>query len=131
MRGDKAANVDAQIAVDITYLAQSSSRKIDVVGARNLQFSNLKTDDNFIFLGSPRTDPWVSLFGDQLDFRIVVDKNSGEEIIRNVHPYPYERPLYVPTAQGGATGHSFAIIGFIQNPDQNGQVLLLAGLEHF
>ncbi len=28
---------------------------------------------------------------------------------------------------GWATGQSFAIIAFIQHPDQNGQVLLLAG----
>jgi hypothetical protein len=35
--------------------------------------------------------------------------------------------MYVPTAPGYATGQSFAIVAFIQNPDQNGQVLILAG----
>jgi hypothetical protein len=63
-----------------------------------------------------------------LDFRIVVDENSGEEIIRNVRPGPNEQPEYIPTAQGGDTGTSFAIIALVQNPDQNGLVLLLAGL---
>jgi hypothetical protein len=128
MRGDKAATLDTQIAVKIAELAQSNSKKIDVQGARSIQFSNLKTDDNFIFLGSPMSDPWFALFNDQLDFRIVTDKDSGEELIRNVHPGQNEQSTYVPTARGGATGQSFAVIAFVQNPDQNGQVLLLAGI---
>lgn len=128
MRGDKSATIDTQIAVNIAELAKGSSRRIDVQGARNTQFSNLKTDDNFIFLGSPRTNPWVSLLNDHLDFRIVFDKDSGEEIIHNVYPASNEPADYVPTAKGGATGVSYAIIAFLQNPDQNGQVLLLAGV---
>ena len=126
LRGDKAALVDTQIAVNIAELAQRSSRKIDVQGARTVQISNLKTDDSFVFLGSPRTDPWASLFNDHLDLQFALDK--GEEIIRNVHPGRNEQPVYVPTAGGLATGQSFAIIAFIQNPEQNGQVLLLAGI---
>ena len=44
-----------------------------------------------------------------------------------MHPRPGELSLYVASAPGWATGQSYAIIAFIQNPDQNGQVLLLAG----
>jgi hypothetical protein len=62
-----------------------------------------------------------------LDFRFEFDRTSGREIIRNVHPRPGELPSYIATAPGWATGQSFAIIAFIQHPDQNGQVLLLAG----
>ena len=128
LHGDKAATVDTRIAVNVAELAQISSRRIDVAGARSIQFSNLKSDDNFIFLGSPRTDPWFSLFNDKLDFGIVFDQASGEEVIRNFHPATNEQQLYVPTARGGATGVSYAIMAFVQNPDQNGQVLLLAGI---
>jgi hypothetical protein len=127
LRGDKAAAVDTPIAVNIAQMAQASSRKINVHAARNIQLSDLKTDDNFIFLGSPRSDPWSALFSDQLDFRFVFDKDSGQEIIRNVHPRPHELPSYIPTAPGWATGQSFAIIATVKNPDQNGHVLLLAG----
>jgi hypothetical protein len=126
LQGHRAALVDTQVAAEVAALAQSSSRKIQVQGARSLQFSNLKSDDNFIFLGSPRSDPWVSVFDDQLDFRFVID-NTGFESIRNVHPRPHEQIEYVPNGGGGATGQSFAIIAFIRNPDQNGQILLLAG----
>jgi len=116
--GNKAASVDTQIIADVAALASISSRKIDVRAARKIQISDLRTDDNFIFLGSPRSDPWFSLFTDQ-----------GQAIIQNVRPEKGEQPFYVPTAKGGKTGQTFAIIAFIQNLDQSGQVLLLAGAD--
>jgi hypothetical protein len=127
LRGDKAATVDTPIVASIAALAATHQRKVGVHAARNIQFSDLKNDDNFVFLGSPRSNPWSSLFGEQLDFQFVWDKKSGQEIIRNVHPKANELPLYIPTAPGWATGQSFAILGLIRNPDQDGQVLLIAG----
>src|ERR1035438_7743406 len=108
-------------------LAQTNSKNIDVRTARSIQITDLKSDNNFIFLGSPRSDPWFSLFSDQLDFRFVFDKSSGSEFIRNFRPRPNEQPQYVPTAPGWATGDSYSIIALVKNPDQTGQVLLLAG----
>lgn len=134
LHGDKSATVDTAIATDIAEVARSYSKKIDVIGARDLQLSNLKTDDNFIFLGSPLSDPWSSIFKDQLDFWFVpsLDPNgkfSGVEQIRNFHPRPAEPSVYMPTAKGGATGESFAIVALVGNPDQSGQVLLLGGAD--
>ena len=129
LAGDKASNVDAQIAAEIGQLAQTYSRKIDVQGARNLQFSNLKTDDNFIFLGSPASNPWTSVFDEQLDFRFVALPFLAEASSATFIPPPNEQATYVPTARGGATGDSFALIAFVANPDQSGQVLLLCRLE--
>jgi hypothetical protein len=122
-----AAAVDARIAGNIGALAQASSSKVDVHAARSIQLSYLKTDDNFIFLGSPRSDPWSALFDNELDFKFAVDKATKQEVVLNTHPHPKELPTYVPTALGWATGQSFAIIALVQNPDQNGSVLLLAG----
>ena len=127
LRGDNSAGVDAPIVAKIAMLAQSNSKNIDVRTARSIQITDLKSDNSFIFLGSPRSDPWFSLFSDQLDFRFVFDKNSGSESIRNFHPRPNEQPQYVPTAAGWATGDSYAILALVRNPDQSGQVLLLAG----
>lgn len=124
---NSAASVDPPIAVKISALAQRSSIDIDSRAARSIQLSDLKTDDNFIFLGSPRSDPWSSLFGNQLDFRFEFDQRTHQEIIRNVHPRPNEQSAYIPTAEGWATGRSYAIVAFVQNPDQSGQVLLIAG----
>jgi hypothetical protein len=124
---DSAAAVDVPITAGIAALAEESSKKIDVRAARGIQLADLKTDDNFIFLGSPRSNPWSALFMNELDFRFVFQNSGRQEILENVHPRPGELPQYVPTALGWATGHSYAIVAFIQNLDQNGDVLLLAG----
>ena len=127
LRGDKASSVDTPIAVNVAQLAETNSKKVSVFAARSIQLSDLQTDDNLILLGSPRSNPWLGLFDSHLDFRFEFDPTSGREIIRNVHPRSGELQTYVATAPGWATGQSFAIIAFIQHPDQNGQVLLLAG----
>ena len=122
-----AAAVDTPIALRIAGIVQNGSRKMDAHAARSLQLSDLKNDDNFILLGSPRSNPWSALFSDEMDFRFVFDKTTRQEIIQNVHPRNGELAAYVPTAAGWATGASYAIVAFVQNPDQDGQVLLLAG----
>jgi len=127
LRGDKASGVDTPIAVAVGQLAQATSSKIMVHGARNIQFSDMQTDANFILLGSPRTNPWSNLYNDRLDFRFEYDPKTGKEVIRNVHPRPGELPKYVETAPGWATGQSYAIVAFLKNLDQSGQVLFLAG----
>jgi hypothetical protein len=124
-KGDWAAPGDLQIAVSVAELAQSNSRNISVQPSSKTRMSDLKTDDNFIFLGSPRSNPWVSLFNDGLDFQFLPASDSQIEVIRNVHPKPNELPVYAPTT--GTTGESYAIIAFVQNPGQDGQVLILAG----
>jgi hypothetical protein len=127
LRGDKAAAVDARVIAYIAELAQIASKKINVQVARNVRLSDLYADENFIFMGSPRSNLWTTLFNDQLDFRFLWDDESHQEIIRNVHPRPGESSSYVPTAKGWATGQSFATISFVQNPGKDGQVLILAG----
>jgi len=129
MRANKAAGVDAQIAAQIGELAQTHANRIMVRTARNIQMSDLQGDNNFILLGSPRSNPWSALFSDQLDFQFVFDKQSGQEVIRNIHPRPNEATQYVPTAMGGATGKTYAIIALVRNFDQRAQILLLAGAD--
>lgn len=129
LRGANPAVIDSSISVSIAALGQSLASKLHVHSARALRMDDLKTDDNFIFLGSPRSNPWTALFADQLDFRFVFNKEAGQEIIQDVQPRPQERAEYRPTALGGGTGESFAIVALVQNLDQNGQVLLLAGAD--
>jgi len=127
LRGDNSAGVDAPIVAKVAALAQANSKSIAVRAARSIQLTDLKSDNNFIFLGSPRSDPWLSLFSDQLDFRFEFDKSARSEFIRNFHPRPSEQQQYIPTAPGWATGDSYSIIALVKNPDQSGQILLLAG----
>ena len=127
LRGDKAASVDTPIVAGIAELAAGNASRINVRAARDLHFSDLDTDGNLIFLGSPRTDPWTSLFDEQMDFRFIYDSASRQEVIQNVRPHPDEPAEYVPTAKGFATGQSFATVSFVRNPNHAGHVLILAG----
>jgi hypothetical protein len=122
-----AAPVDLRIASRISEMAASRSHQLRLRSARELQFRDFKTDSDFILLGSPRSNPWTALFQDQLDFSFIMGSGGQEEVIRNAHPKPGELPVYVPTARGGATGQAYAIAAFIQNPDQSGRVIILAG----
>lgn len=122
-----AAAPDPPTTAKVAQIAQAFSKKLVVQDARSFQLSFLSNNDNFIFLGSPRSNPWFSLFADKLNFRFVFDHQLGSEFIRNLHARPPEQEAYIPSANGGGTGYTFAIIAFMQNPDQNGQVLLLAG----
>jgi hypothetical protein len=127
LRGDKAAAVDIPIAVYIGQMALASSRNVTVHAARSIQIQDLASEDNFVFLGSPRSNPWSALFGDQLDFRFVFDPKTKTEFIRNEHPRPQEASTFAPTAPGWQTGRTFGTVALVKNPDQVGQVLLIAG----
>jgi hypothetical protein len=125
LRGDLTPAVDTAVVAKIAALAQAGGASIDVEAAREIRLSQVYTDDNFVFLGSPVSNRWAGLFNDQLDFRFIRD--NGLEIIRNVHPRAGENATYIPTARGYATGQTYATIGFLRNPGRTGQVLLLAG----
>jgi hypothetical protein len=123
LRGDKSSAVDLPISVSIARLAEFHQRAMEIRGPRSLQFSDLKTDDNFIFLGSPQSNPWTLLFADQLDFRFAYDDEKHAEYILNEHRRENELLRY-----DASQGNSYAILAFVQNPDQNGHVLLIGGL---
>ena len=121
------AAIDAVTVLRVSQIANVYSSRIKVRPARSLQMRDFESDDNFILLGSPSSDPWGALFAEQLDFVFDYDSALKTEFLRNNHPRPGELPRYVPTALGGATGRTFGIIGFIRNPNHGGHILLVAG----
>lgn len=127
LAGVNVAAVDAGIAVDISRLAAASPVKIKTHTARSLQLPAFKSDDAFIILGSPRSNPWGELFADQMDFDFVFDAEWQSEVIRNKRRGSGELARYRPTARGWGTGYSFATVALVGNPNQSGSVLVLAG----
>ena len=127
LRGNKVAAIDAEVVARIAVLAERNQSEIVVRSARGVRLRELRTDDNYILLGSPRSNPWVGLFSDQMVYQIVYDPVQRQEIIRNKRPQAGESDQYIPTAKGFGTGQSFATVSMLRNPDQSGQVFLLAG----
>ena len=127
-RGATVAAVDAAILLRISSLGvPGAARNMEVHTARSLHLADFKTEDNFVVLGSPRSNPWVGLFQNQLDFSFDFDDVRKQEYIRNRHPGKEESPTYVPTAGGWDTGQAYSIVALVGNPNQTGQVLLIAG----
>ncbi|HYI93780.1 MAG TPA: hypothetical protein VEX68_09575 [Bryobacteraceae bacterium] len=127
LRGTKVAFVDSTIALHISSLAATAGHGVKTHPARGLQLLDFKTDDNFILLGSPRSNPWLALFSDKLDFQFDYDVATNQEIVVNRRPLRGEQSRYLPTAQGGGTGQAYAVLAFASNPGQQGNVMLLAG----
>jgi hypothetical protein len=127
-RGANVAAVDAGIALKILGLSGLGPKfTMDTRTARSVRLADFKTDDSFVLLGSPRSNPWVELFQDQLDLRFEFDGVRKAEFLRNKRPRAGEASIYVPTAEGWDTGQAYAIVALVDNPNQGGQVLLLAG----
>lgn len=127
LRGANVATADVGIAVAISRLAGSSSARMKINTARSMQLSAFRSDDDFVILGSYRSNPWGMLFEDQLEFDFVRHPGLKGEIVRNKKVQPGELARYVPTAGGWDTGDSFAIVALVGNPNQAGNVLLIAG----
>jgi hypothetical protein len=127
-RGASVAAVDAGIALKMDGLILPVTRRpMQMQTARTVRLGDFKTEDSFVLFGSPRSNPWLGLFQDQLDFSFERDGARKAEFVRNRHPGNGEAPAYVPTAEGWGTGQAYGIVALVGNPEQNGQVLLLAG----
>ncbi len=127
LRGDKISAFDGSIIANLASLMTPNQNRLLVKAARNFRVKDLQTDDNFVFLGSPRSNPWTSMFDPVLDFQFAFNPQTQHEFIRNVHPRKGESSEYIPTAGGFDTGESFAIISVFHNPGYGGRVLILAG----
>ena len=126
-RGLSMGSVDVNIALGISNRVLQEGQQVSVHPARGLELKDFRTDDNFVILGSPRSDPWASLFQDQLDFQFFYDPSTSQEMIRNRRRLKDEPAIYNPSAKGWGTGQAFGLISFTANPNQAGHVLLIAG----
>jgi hypothetical protein len=127
LRGNKISSFDGSIIANMASLMTPGHNRLLVKAARDLRVKDLQTDENLVFLGSPRSNPWTSMFDRVLDFQFAFDTRTQREFIRNVHPAKGESNEYVPTAGGFDTGESFALISAFHNPGYGGRVLIIAG----
>jgi hypothetical protein len=127
LRGNKISAFDGSIIANLAALQTSGQPPLQVKPARSLRIKDLQTDDNLVLLGSPRSNPWTSIFDRALDFQFAFDNQTQREFIRNLHPAKGESDTYVPTAGGFDTGESYAVISVLHNPGYAGRVLILSG----
>jgi hypothetical protein len=127
LRGNKISAFDGSIIANLASLMTPGQNRLLVKAARDFRVKDFQTDENLVFLGSTRSNPWTSIFDSVLDFQFAFNSGTQSEFIRNIHPEKGERSEYIPTAGGFATGESYALISVLHNPGYEGRVLILAG----
>ena len=86
--------------------------------------------ENYIFIGSPASNPWVALLQDKLNFQeseSVVGKSV--KVFVNKNPLPGEQPQYAGLRWTGSLGEDYATISLLPNATHDGSVLALQGLQ--
>lgn len=102
-------------------------KQLVITSARDLNRRDLE-QGNYIFVGSPTSNPWVSLFADKLNFQEVEQDVGGRIYFLNRHPLPQEEKEYQGLASTGSTGEDYATISVLPGPIGQGNVMVLQGL---
>jgi hypothetical protein len=103
-------------------------KQVVVRSAKDLRIRDLD-HENYVFVGSPASNPWVSLFQDKLNFRESEEAVGKRKGFVNTNPLPGEQALYQGLALTGAEGDDYATIALLPNMTRDGGVLILQGLQ--
>lgn len=117
---------DLVVTTSVVQIAGRTGRLV-VRSAQQLDQHDLERG-NYIFLGSPVSDPWVSLYADKLNFEMTEDGVGGRMYFRNKKPQSGERSMYDGLSRTGSAGEEYATISLLPANNGRGRVLILQGL---
>jgi hypothetical protein len=120
---------DVADVVSLLKMAGPLQSQVSVRYPRDLRMRDLD-HENYIFIGSPASNPWVALLQDKLNFReseTVVGKSV--KVFVNKNPRPGEQPQYEGLRWTGTMGEDYATISLLPNATHDGSVLALQGLQ--
>lgn len=120
---------DVADVVSLLKIAGTLQTQVSVRSPRDLRIRDLD-HDNYIFIGSPASNPWVSLFQDKLNFReSEVAVGRSVKAFLNTSPLPGEQNQYEGLRWTGTVGEDYATIALLPNATHDGSVLALQGLQ--
>lgn len=99
----------------------------------NLQFAREYTADgikqhNVVLIGSRKSNPWVDLFSDRLNFSVDYDPKLNQSFIRNHKPERSEQAVYAAPVNPYASA-GYSLIAFLPNPSHTASALIIAGTD--
>ncbi|MGA9787988.1 MAG: hypothetical protein WBQ40_15475 [Candidatus Sulfotelmatobacter sp.] len=120
---------DVADAVSMVRIAGPLQKQVTVRSAKDMRIRDLD-HGNYVFIGSPASNPWVSLFDEKLNFRETEGAvgNSLKAFV-NAKPLPGEQSRYEGLRWTGSDGDDYATIALLPNITQDGSVLILQGLQ--
>lgn len=121
------SRADLVVATTLMKMAGANADRLALCSARDLNQHDLE-QGNFVFVGGSTSNPWVSLFKDQLNFEEVEDGVGGKMYFRNKKPLPGEQSTYEGLAQTGSAGDEYATVALLPASSGQGNVLILQGL---
>jgi hypothetical protein len=104
-----------------------TSPSLALIFAREYSADSLKRH-NVILIGGQKSNPWVALFNDQLNFTIDYDRDHDLSFVRNHNPQPGEQATYA-TPAGHSASIGYSIIAYLPNPSHTAESLILAGTD--
>lgn len=120
---------DAVVSTSLVRLSGAFSNRLTINSARNLRPRDLESG-NFIFIGGPRSNPWVSTFQDKLNFREGMSSTETHaDCFNNLHPKQGEQATYCPTSSAEDTHAYYSTVSLLPLPDGHGNVMILQGLQ--
>lgn len=120
---------DVADVVTLLKIAGPLQKQVSVRFPRDLGMRDLD-QENFIFIGSPASNPWASLFQNKLNFR-ESESAVGDSVkfFVNTNPLPGEKARYEGLRWTGTLGEDYADIALLPNNTNDGSVLALQGLQ--
>jgi len=120
---------DVANAVSMVKIAGPLQKQVTIRPAKDMRIRDLD-HQNYVFIGSPASNPWVSLFQDKLNFR-ETEAAVGKSVkaFVNTKSLPGEQARYEGLRWTGTEGEDYATIALLPNITQDGSVLILQGLQ--
>jgi hypothetical protein len=123
------SNADVSVLFSLIDLAGVYRDRAAVRFARDIRLRELD-EGNYIFLGSPGSNPWVQLFQSRLNFQESEELvGAGPKEFVNKDPHPGEQKAYVGLRFTGTVGEDYADIALLPSPANGTAVLILQGLQ--
>jgi hypothetical protein len=124
---------DVYVSVRLAALATEFGGKLDPEFARNVSADSLQ-HSNGVLLGSRRSNPWLEIYENNLNFVLERDPHTGAPLFRNRAPQPQEADTYsIPTmldVQGDEQREftSFALVALLKGCGDRGLTVIDEGL---
>ena len=115
---------DFQVAQRIVALYPRST-SVHISYAREFTTDSVKRD-NVILIGSRKSNPWVDLFTDEMNFLVKYDATLDQSFVQNLHPRAGEQALYTQPADPYAS-LGYSVIAYLPNPSRTGSALIIEG----
>jgi hypothetical protein len=118
--------VDLNITSMLTRLPEFAANPSKIRYARSITTEDLKSS-NAILLGSSHTNPWVSLFDKNLNFKLEYTPEINQSFVLNQHPINAEQKMYFNGTDATAN-RTYGVIDYVPSLDGVGHVLIIQGL---